>query len=193
MTAAAAPLLLIAGWTIAARLQPGDFDPVTQTISELAGEDAAYRWVMTAAIIGTGASQIATAVAMRPAARTGRILLAAGGVFTIAIALAPLPAGGQGATTHAVFAAGSFGALAVWPLASWRRGSTVPWGLRRNVALAAGGGLIVATAWFFGAVLTDSANVGLVERVDAVLLNVWPLAVVASALRQGYTESRLRA
>ena len=34
-TAAAAPILLVAGWTIAARLQPGGFDSVARTISDL--------------------------------------------------------------------------------------------------------------------------------------------------------------
>lgn len=63
-TAAAAPILLVAGWTIAARLQPGGFDPVARTISDLAGAEASHRWVMTFAILGTGACQIATAVAL---------------------------------------------------------------------------------------------------------------------------------
>lgn len=180
LAAAAAPVLLVAGWTIAARLQPEGFDPVSQTISELAGDDASHQWVMTTAIIGTGLAQIATAVALRPAARPGRILLAAGGAFTVLIALNPLPAGGSGSTAHAVVAAGSFGALAAWPFASWRSGESIPWGLRRAVALTAGLSLVGATAWFFHGALTESANVGLVERVDALLLNLWPLAVAAS-------------
>ena len=44
VTATAAPILLVAGWTIADRLQPGGFDPVTGTISDLAGADASHRW-----------------------------------------------------------------------------------------------------------------------------------------------------
>lgn len=183
VTAAAAPVLLVAGWTIAARLQPEGFDQVTQTISALAADDATDQWVMTAAIIGTGIAQIATAVALRPAARPGRILLATGGVFTVLIALNPLPAGGEGSTAHAVVAAGSFGALALWPFVSWRSGDAVPWALQRGVALAAGAGLVAATAWFFHAALTESANVGLVERVDALLLNLWPLAVAVSVAK----------
>jgi len=180
LAAGAAPVLLVAGWTIAARLQPEGFDPVSQTISELAGDDAAHQWIMTTAIIGTGIAQIATAVAMRPAARPGRILLATGGLFTVLIAANPLPEGGGGSTAHAVVAAGSFGALAMWPFVSWRPGESTPWGLRRAVALTAGVGLVAATAWFFQAALSESANVGLVERVDALLLNLWPLAVATS-------------
>ncbi len=182
-TAAAAPILLVTGWTIAARLQPDGFDQVTQTISELAGADASHRWVMTTAILGTGACQIATAVAMKPAARPGRILLAAGGVCTILVALFPLPPGGEDALAHSVVAAGSFSALALWPLVGWRRGVGVPWGLRHRVSVAAGAGLVGATVVFFHGALNDAGNVGLTERVDALLLNLWPLAVAVSALR----------
>ena len=187
VTSAAAPVLLVAGWTIAARLQPEGFDPVSQTISELAGDDATDQWVMTSAIIGTGIAQMATAIAMRPVPRTGRVLLATGGVFTVLIALNPLPAGGAGSTAHAVVAAGSFGALALWPFAGWRTGDALPWALRRGVALSAGVGLVAATAWFFHGVLTESAHVGLVERVDALLLNLWPLAVAVS-LRSSHAD-----
>lgn len=182
-TAAAAPILLVAGWTIAAKLQPDGFDSVTQTISELAAADASHRWVMTAAILGTGASQIATAVALRPAARSGRLLLAAGGVFTVLVALNPLPPEGQSAFAHAIVAAGSFAALAAWPLVSWQRGAVVPWALRRSVSVTAGCGLVLATAWLFREVLTDGETVGLIERADAVLLNLWPVAVVVSIMR----------
>ena len=183
VTAAAAPILLVAGWTIAARLQPGSFDPVTETISDLAGADASHRWVMTTAILGTGVCQIATAVALRPAAVPGRLILAAGGVCTILVALNPLPPAGQAATVHAVVAAGSFAALAAWPLTSWRRGESVPWGLRRGVAVSAGCGLVAVTAWFFREVVAEAATVGFSERADAVLLNLWPLAVAVSAWR----------
>lgn len=183
VTAASAPILLVAGWTIAARLQPGGFDAVTETISDLAGADASQRWVMTTAILGTGACQVATAVALRPAALPGRLVFAAGGVCTILVGLNPLPTAGQAATVHAVAAAGSFAALATWPLASWRRGESVPRGLRRGVALSAGCGLVAVTAWFFRDAVAEGATVGLSERAAAVLLNLWPLAVALSVWR----------
>ena len=182
VTAAAAPILLVTGWTIAARLQPEGFDSVTQTISALAAEDASHRWVMTTAILGTGVAQIATAVALRPAERRGRVLLAAGGVCTLLVGLFPLPAGDGESTAHAIAAAGSFGLLAVWPLLSWQRGSGVPWGVRRGVAITAGCGLAIATGLFFRDAVAGGANIGLTERAAAVLLNVWPVAVTVSAV-----------
>jgi hypothetical protein len=42
-------VLLISGWTVAAGLQPGSFNPVAGTISTLAADGAAGRWVMTLA------------------------------------------------------------------------------------------------------------------------------------------------
>jgi len=40
-------MLLVCGWTIATRLQPPSFDPVADTVSELAAVGATDRWVMT--------------------------------------------------------------------------------------------------------------------------------------------------
>ena len=183
ITAAAAPILLVAGWTIAARLQPEGFDSTTQTISALAATDAADRWVMTTALVGVGVSQIGSAIALRPAARVGRVLLGTGGVFTLLVAANPLPPAGQSAPVHAVVAAGSFAALAAWPLFSWQRGTSAPWALRPAVALTAGTALVIATGWFFASVVTDAQRVGLAERSAAVVLNLWPLAAATSIWR----------
>jgi hypothetical protein len=65
ISSAAAPVLLIGGWTVAAGLQPRSFNPVADTISALAAEDAADRWVMTFALLGLGACYVMTALALR--------------------------------------------------------------------------------------------------------------------------------
>jgi hypothetical protein len=46
VSAVAAPVLLIGGWTVAAGLQPR-FDPVADTVSALAAIGATDRWVMS--------------------------------------------------------------------------------------------------------------------------------------------------
>ncbi|MDO8732810.1 MAG: DUF998 domain-containing protein [Actinomycetota bacterium] len=183
LTAAAAPILLVAGWTIAARLQTNGFDSTTQTISALAGADATDGWLMTTALAGVGVSQIGTALALKPAARAGRVVLGTGGVFTLLVAMSPLPTAGQAAPLHGVVAAGSFAALAAWPLLSWQRGASTPWALRPAVAMTAGSVLVVATGWFFASVVSDAPKVGLAERSAAVVLNLWPLAAAASIWR----------
>ena len=47
VSSAAAPVLLIGGWTVAAGRQRGGFDPVVETISALAAHGADDRWLMT--------------------------------------------------------------------------------------------------------------------------------------------------
>src|SRR6266536_1028044 len=44
LPAAAAPVLLAGGWTVAAALQPGSFNQIADTISALAAHGAADRW-----------------------------------------------------------------------------------------------------------------------------------------------------
>jgi hypothetical membrane protein len=182
-----APILLIGGWTVAAALQPGGFDSATGTISELAGYDAASRWVMTAGIAGTGVCHLLTASALRPAARGGRILLALGGVFTLLVAVFPLPAGGGSSAAHSVVAFVAFVLLTVWAALSPRstvRGF-VPWGLRRSVARSACAVLALLTLGFFAAVVLGAGPVGLLERLAAGAQALWPLAVVLSVPRRG--------
>jgi hypothetical protein len=114
-----------------------------------------------------------------------------GGVFTVLVALNPLPPAGQPSTVHAVVAAGSFGALAAWPLVSWRREPMVAWGLRRRVAVAAGCGLVALTGLFFAVVMAGGSRVGLVERIDAAALNLWPFAVAMTIVRSRPVTPRL--
>jgi hypothetical protein len=63
LSAVVAPVLLIGGWTVAAGLQPGSFNPVAGTISALAARDAADRWVMTLALGAVGACYVLTGLA----------------------------------------------------------------------------------------------------------------------------------
>jgi hypothetical protein len=51
-------VLLVSGWTVAAVLQPGSFNPAASTISALAADGAADRWVMTLAFLIAGAREI---------------------------------------------------------------------------------------------------------------------------------------
>jgi uncharacterized protein DUF998 len=190
VTSAAAPVLLIGGWTLAARLQPGRFDQVSGTISALAADDAAHRWVMTTALVGVGAAHVGTALALRPAAPIARLLLATGGVATVLVAANPLPAGGGPAPEHALAAGVAFVALATWPVLSWRHRPTAPdprpvSPFRPAVALAAAGVLIGVLGWFFVELTQDTDRVGLSERAAAGTQALWPLAAVLLARRSG--------
>jgi hypothetical protein len=186
-------MLLIGGWTLAARLQPGQFDQVSGTISALAADDAAHRWVMTSALVGVGAAHIGTALALRPASPLARWLIATGGVGTVLVAANPLPAGGGPAPEHAIAAGVAFVALSIWPALSWRRRSAgtgtpapdaaPPIPFRPTVALAASGILVGVLGWFFTELLQDTDRVGLSERAAAGSQALWPLAAVLLARR----------
>jgi hypothetical membrane protein len=189
LSAAAAPVLLIGGWTVAAARQPGGFDPVTGTISALAARDAPDRWVMTLALLGLGLCHCVTAAGLRPLRRAGRLLLALGGVATLAVAAFPLPAGGGSSAAHGVAAAVAFAALALWPAAA------VP---GRRAGLPASGGttaavlLLALVGWFAVELVTGGPRVGLAERLAAGAEALCPLLVVLALRRPGSRLSRRR-
>jgi hypothetical membrane protein len=193
VSSAAAPIVLIAGWTVAARLQPASYSQVTGTISALAGHGATDRWVMTLAFAAVAVCHVLTGLALRPAARLGRIVLIAAGLATAAVAASPLPAGGGGSARHTAAAAISFVTLASWPVFAARRkpsrqaewpappGQQLPPGtgaLRPAVCAGASAVLFGLVAWFAVTLNTPGAPVGVAERVTAAAQALWPLAVV---------------
>ncbi|WP_188779430.1 DUF998 domain-containing protein [Marmoricola endophyticus] len=163
-----APVALIGGWTLAATRQPASYDPVSQTISALAGHDATDRWVMTTGIAVTGVAHVVTALGLTEARPASRVLLAAGGVATTSVAVFAEPS-----QAHVPVATTSFVLLAAWPLLS-----DVP---SRRAGLVAGIGLGALAAWL-GTEL-GGPRVGGVERVVAGAQSLWPLAAVALVRR----------
>ncbi|MFI7078868.1 DUF998 domain-containing protein [Micromonospora sp. NPDC049903] len=178
VSAVAAPILLIGGWTLGAARQPGGFDQVTGTISALAAVGATDRWIMTVALAGLGLCHCVTAAGLRTLAPAGRALLALGGVATLAVAVFPLPDDGSGSVPHTLAAAVAFGALALWPAAARAGERRVPW-----VGLAVG--LLVPVAWFVAEMAADGGRVGLAERVAAGAEAFAPLLVVTALRRTG--------
>ncbi|GLY26368.1 DUF998 domain-containing protein [Micromonospora sp. NBRC 101691] len=171
-SATAAPVLLVGGWTLGAARQPGGFDQVAGTISALAARDATDRWIMTVALLGLGACHCVTAAGLRPLRATGRLVLALGGVATVAVAAFPLPAEHGSSAAHGLAAAVAFGALALWPaLAAPGR-----WGT------GTAGVLLVLVGWFVLELVTGGPRIGLAERVAAGAEALVPL-LVALTLR----------
>jgi hypothetical membrane protein len=191
VSSAAAPVLLVGGWTLAAGLQPGSFDAVSGTISSLAAQGAADRWVMTLALAGTGACQVLTGLALRPAASPGRLLLMAGGAAVVLVAAFPETAGNGGSLAHTLWSTIAFGALAVWPLAARRRGPSVPAWLRPGACAVAAGVLLGLLVWFYAELIGAGRQLGLAERVLAGAEAVWPLMVVL-ACRWSQSRARMR-
>ena len=183
VSSAAAPVLMITGWTVAAGLQPSSFDQVSQPVSALAAVGATDRWVMTLTFLVVGACDVVTALALRPARTAGRLTLMAAAVAGVLVALNPEHPGTDMPVPHMIWAAAGCIALVAWPLAASRRGASVPWALRPAVsagavAVAAGpGGLVryrTDLLWRAG---------GLAERIFGIAQGLWPLAVVVSCRR----------
>jgi hypothetical membrane protein len=180
LSAIGAPVFLIGGWTVAARLQPPDYDATRDTISALAGIAATDRWVMTLGIAGLGLCHLVTAAGLRPVARPGRLVLAIGGAATLCVAALPLPRAGP-SSWHGIAALIGFVSLALWPACaalSRRSETTGPLVLRRGTGLAATVVLLSLVIWF-GLSLRAAHLVGLSERIAAGAESLWPLLVVA--------------
>ena len=176
VSSAAAPVLLIGGWTVAAARQQDAFNPVVETISALAAYGADDRWVMTTALAGLGICHLTTAAALRGVAPAGRAILAGGGIATVLVAVFPLPADESGSTAHTIVAGTAFFALAVWPALAGRRDAAQGAAPLRPVASVAAAAVLLGLVGWFGAELTsDGDRVGLTERVAAGAQSLWPL------------------
>jgi hypothetical membrane protein len=179
ISAVAAPVVLIGGWTVAAGLQER-FDPVADTVSDLAAIGATDRWVMNLVFVLVGACYILTALALRPAKTAGRLILIGGAIAGMLVAANPEHAGGFGSVPHFVFASLGFAGLTLWPAAAAKRNPEAPWGLRVAPAVAAVALQFALLAWFGTELIMAGAQVGLAERVMGAAQTAWPLAVVLS-------------
>jgi len=177
---AVSPVLLAAGWTVAASLQARPYDPVADSVSALAGIGATDRWVMTLAFAVAGACEIVTGLALRPARTAGRLVLMAGGAAGIMVAASPVHMGDGAPVSHILWATAGLAALAVWPAAAARRGPAVPWTLRPGVSGGAAVILLVLLAWFAMELITSGGQAGLAERVLGEAQAGWPFVVVMS-------------
>jgi hypothetical protein len=187
VSSAAAPALMVAGWTVAAGLQPRSFDPVTQPVSALAAPGAAYPWVMTLTFVVVAACDVVTGLALRPARAPGRMILIAAAVAGLLVAVSPEQPGTNFPLPHMIWAAAGCAALVAWPAAAWRRGPSVPWGLRPAVSAAAVTVLLALLAWFGAELITRGGQAGLAERIFGAAQALWPLAVVVSCRRAART------
>jgi len=191
-SSAAAPVLMVVGWTVAARLQ-SSFDPVSDPVSALAAPGAADRWVMTLTFVVVGGCNFVTGLGLRPARMPGRLMLMAAAVAGLLVAANPEHSGTDLPVPHLICAAAGCGVLAAWPAGAWRRGPAVPWALRPAVTAGAVAVLLALLAWFAVELVAGGGQAGLAERIFGCVQALWPITVVASccaAARSGTTPSR---
>ena len=182
--AAVAPVALIGGWWWAGAITPG-YDPIRQTISDLAAADAPTHWLMTAALVVTGLAYIVTAVGLRPADGAGRALLGVGGVGVLLTAWIPNDTQGRNQVGHMIVAYLAFLALTVWPAVIARNRPDAPLVLRPRFGQVVAIGLGVLVLLTFAEIVTGGSTLGLRERVLAGAQSVVPLVVVLGCRQRG--------
>lgn len=177
--AGASPVLLVGGFFVATALQPASYNPVHDTISELAGRGATDSWVMTSALAGLGLCYLLAALGLQAAGGISRVLLAAGGVATICIAMFRQPRHSY-SLAHELAVIAAAVTCCTWPaFASHRRHPAML--LTRTAGLAAAGVCLALTTWY--ALESHGALLGLAERCAASAPPLWLLAVVVTTQR----------
>jgi Protein of unknown function (DUF998) len=114
----------------------------------------------------------------------------AGAVAGMLVAANPELPGTRFPLPHMICAAAGCAALVSWPAGAWRRGPSVPWGLRPMVSAGAVAVLVALLAWFGAELITAGGQAGLAERIFGAGQALWPLAVVASCQYAAGTGTR---
>jgi hypothetical membrane protein len=172
------PALFIGG-TAVIGASWSSYDPVAQTISELAAADAPTRIAMTVVFVISALCHVVTGSFARGVGAAGRVALVLAGVASLAVAAFPLPSVAGTSVPHRVSAIIGFILLAAWPLLGVR--------LRRGFpAIVRPAGAVVSTlilasvcVWFL-VVWTSpqTGTLGAIERIAADSESVWPAIVV---------------
>jgi hypothetical protein len=166
LSAAAGFVFQVGGCTLATALQPASFNWLASTVSTLTEREAADPWVTTAAFAVTGACEMATALALRPAATPGRLILATAGAASVLVAANPEHGGGS--LTHGLWAAVTFTALTAWPTGHGdgdlrRRGDC-----GQQYRPPPVGTLLALLAWYLTELIAKGGMTGLAKRVMGV-------------------------
>jgi hypothetical membrane protein len=183
VSASLAPVFFIGG-TIVAGLSWPAYDPVRQSISELAALDAPTRVFTTVIFVLAGLCHITTTIFARGIGKPGRIAYFGGALASLAVAAFPLPNLVGTSLPHKIAATIGFILLAAWPLLGIRRGSGFPWAVRPAGAIIGAAVMTVLCLWFLAVWATPALGyVGLIERIAADAETVWPLIVVITLAR----------
>jgi hypothetical membrane protein len=171
------PIQSVLGWSIAGALWVG-YDPVRQTISDLAANESPVQLIMSSFFVLGGVLTLIAAIYARTFAMPGRIALFLAAICTFGLTIFPTPLIGY-SIWHRIFAISSFVLSAGWHLFAMRTRKDAPWILRPPAAII-GTALQTALALWFLSSWTDpnTTNVGVWERVVAVSQALYVSVVV---------------
>lgn len=161
------PIQSVLGWVIAGALW-AEYNPVTQTISDLAANESPVRWIMSGFFVFGGVLTLIVSISAKALALPGRIALFLSAIATFGLTIFPTPLVGY-SVEHRVFAIASFALSAFWPILAMRFRKDAPW-IIRPMASIIGTTLQLALAVWFLSTWTDpeTTNVGVWERVVTV-------------------------
>ena len=182
------PIQSVLGWTIAGSLWPG-YDPVRQTISDLAANESPVNWIMSSFFIFGGILTLIASVYARTLATPGRVALFLSAICTFGLTIFPTPLVGY-SLMHRIFAIASFVLSAGWPILAMRFHKDAPWIIRPTASII-GTALQTALALWFLSTWTDpsATNVGVWERVVAVSQSLYISTVLIVIYRSGKRKS----
>jgi hypothetical membrane protein len=167
------PVQSILGWVISGSLWPG-YDPIRQTISDLAADDSPVRYIQTSFFLLGASLTVIGAIFARSFALPGRIALLLAGLATYALAIFTTPSQTGHSDAHRLSATISFVLMSAWPLLSMRFDKRYSWVIRPLGAIAATVILTIISLWFLSVWLDPSATlVGLAERVIVTAQVLW--------------------
>lgn len=171
------PIQSVLGWTIAGALWVG-YDPVRQTISDLAANESPVQGIMSAFFVLGGILTLIAAVYAKTLAMPGRVALFLAAICTFGLTIFPTPLIGY-SIWHRIFAISSFVLSAGWHLFAMRTRKDAPWILKPPAAII-GTALQTALALWFLSTWTDpnATDVGVWERIVAVSQSLYVSVVV---------------
>jgi hypothetical membrane protein len=171
------PIQSVLGWTIAGALWVG-YDPVKQTISDLAANESPVQGIMSAFFVLGGILTLIAAVYAKTFAMPGRVALFISAICTFGLTIFPTPLVGY-SLWHRIFAISSFVLSAGWHLFAMRTRKDAPWILKPPAAII-GTALQTALALWFLSTWTDpnATDVGVWERIVAVSQSLYVSVVV---------------
>ena len=175
VSAVTGPAMLFGAWLLAGEVDLGD-DPGGLELSDLATSPG--WWLTPAAVTVTGVAYIVTAGGLRPAAPTGRQLLAAGGALTILSGW--LPVLGRPGFWHTTITNLALVTLCVWPALISPDRPYLPLVLRRRFDgnLTIGLGALLLLCVMTGMDVVGGATYGPQERLLMTVQALAPLVVI---------------
>ncbi len=171
------PLQSVLGWLLAGALWPG-YDPVRQTISDLAANESPVKWVMSSFFILGGTLSLVGAWYARSIPKPARIALFVAGLCTYGLTIFPTPLVGH-SDAHRVFASASFVLSSIFPLFAITKNKKSHW-ILRPAALIVAALSLSALAGVFMLYWADPAttNIGLWERAVTTSQSLYVSAMV---------------